>query len=317
MATRQVTSLAGTPAQVAAQLRVVRAEDMAQDTERAITQRRAGWTFGGGCAGAIATFFLFALLGPFAPVVLAGALGLLVVGIVNMVRASRMSEMDLDNERLAFANELIETLAPDFSDKKALALTLRHGDSVRFGIPAATRTEGGWLTGRVNFSEHEDTWFSLGGRLQDGSLFKLAVTQVVKRKSKPKRKYTKVTDRCRDEVTLVMRVPQAAYPHLDRLQASLQPQRLAQHAGMALTVLQAQGASIRAKAVTTGYCTKQVLRYSRPESGVEHRMSAQKVIGLLAFLYSGLSHCRREPPPAAADAATSAAPSNAAPPPSA
>ena len=164
------------------------------------------------------------------------------------------------------------------------------------------------MTGRVNFSEHEDRWLSLEGRMQDGSVFKLAVTQTGKRKAKPKRKYTKIQDRVQEEISLVMRVSPEQYPHLERLQAALHPERLQTHALLALKGLAVEGPLLRLRA-ETGQRSRLTGRYGAQEAGQEQGMTAGKIISLLAFLFAGLSHCRADAPPAPAGAPTASPPS--------
>jgi hypothetical protein len=178
---------------------------------------------------------------------------------------------------------------------------------VKFGRPTEQRTEGGWFGGKIHHQEFQDPWMRLSGRLQDGSAFRLSIEQCVKRKSKPKRKYTKITDRLQDEVTLMVRVPAEVYPHLARLQGVLHPERLAGHVGLHLEALQTEGETVRVKA-STGTFTKQVLRYGSPETGQEHKIHSSKIVGLLAFVYAGLSHCRVGADPAAAEAPPAAPP---------
>jgi hypothetical protein len=298
---RQITTLTGSAAEVLQALTQVRAADAVADQERLQRRRKGGMLTGVGCVGMFGSVFLMAIP-PLGVVLLLAFIGVVLAGWGQLRRSGQLAALDLDNERLAVVSELIETLAPDLSDKKPLNLTLAHGTAVTWAPPTNQRQEGTWLTGKISFSEYQDTWLSLGGRMQDGSLFRLAVTETVKRKSKPKRKYTKLTDRCREEVTLVLRVSPAFYPHLDRLQAALHPDRLLSGTGLGVTQCQVNGPSIRVRAVT-GLNTRQVLRYSRPETGQEHRIHTGKLIGLLAFVFAGLSHCRMD----AQDPATAAA----------
>jgi hypothetical protein len=307
MATRQVTVLQDTMPNLLTRLQLVRGGDAVNDRQRT----RSGWLGGTLLTlGILGGFFSLVLLGTYLPLGLFALLvsGLLLIGgIVFLVQFNQLKAADLDNDRLALAQELLETLAPDLSPKRPLHLSLWHGDCFHWGTVTGKRTEGYWLTGRTTYSEHADRWLSLSGRLQDGSVFKLSVTQSGKRKSKAKRKYTKMHERSEERVRLSLRVPPALYPHLDRLQGALLPDRLQGHAGLILRAFQVQGNVVRLTA-ESGLFVRQVLRYSRPEGGHEHRMTAGKLVSLLAFLYSGLSHCRPNASPVPQDAQLGPAP---------
>jgi hypothetical protein len=291
MAERQITHLQAMPDELLAQVSTAQTQDVIGDQERvAVGNTTAKF----GCTGGALTFFSFFVMGFFLPLgllMLAVGVVLLIVAFVFGRRKAKLDEYDLDNDRLQLVRELIEVLKPDFSDKKPLRLMLAHGSSVKFGTASNQRTEGTWMTGKVDYCEYEDPWFRLSGRFQDGTVFRLGIQQSVKRKSKPKRKYTKVSDRLRDKVTLALRVPPAVYPDVAPLNTVLDPARLGSHVGLSVVALQAQGHSVRISA-TTGVFMKQILRSGSPESGAENKVHSSKIVGLLAFVYAGLSHCR-------------------------
>src|SRR5207244_7686995 len=120
----------------------LRAGDEARDAERGRTGQR------GGCMlvlGILGGFVSLVLLGNRQPVGLFGLLVfgvLLVLGIVNLRRSGQLKAVDLDNARLALVQELLETLAPDLSEKRPLSLTLQHGDCFQWGPASNQRTEG-------------------------------------------------------------------------------------------------------------------------------------------------------------------------------
>lgn len=291
MATRQVTTLQGTAPELIARLSSLRSQDTSNDAART----RFGCLGGALIVIAVAAgFFSLVMAAEFGAV---GLLGLLVAalllagGIVSTVKWNQLRAVDMDSPRLDLVQELLLTLAPDLSDKKPLTLTLAHGDCFQFGKVNEQRSEGTWMTGKVDIQSREDTWLDLGGRLQDGSVFKLSITEVGKRKSKPKRKYTKIQDRIHEQIALLIRVSPEIYPHLERLQNAVHPERLQGNTLLHLEGLQVEGNVIRIRA-ETGLYVRRVLRSSRPETGQENRVNAGKLVSLMAFLYAGLSHCR-------------------------
>lgn len=202
-------------------------------------------------------------------------------------------QRDLDDERLEMARDLLTSLRPDLSEKSPVEVVIRHGDMFRFGTTANQRSEGNWMSGRVNYSDHEDTWLSFRGRMADGSTLKLEVSTSAKRKSKPKRKYTKINDRMRDEVEVVLRVPEGQYPHLERLEGALRPDLLQQNGQMTASGLSLQPGLVRLSA-TPGMRTGFSGRGGRSENGP--KIQVRHMVSVLAFLYGGLGACRGETP---------------------
>lgn len=293
---RQVTVLQGQVPVLLSQLATIEAADDQIEGKRKMT----AWS---GCGlalfGAIMFFLMF---GAFAAHVVLGLLVMLVafgalIGaavIGYLWRGYRAA--DLDDERLHFARDLLRALEPDLSEKKPVNLTIKHGDLFEFG----TQTDGGHAHG-ARLSTKEDSWFSLAGAFADGSAFKMEMTLSGKRKAKPKRKYTKLKDRTRDEIALAIRAPVEKYPRLEQLQTHLQPERLHQHSGLQLKAMRPEGNTIRCTALT-GIRLSVTGRHGTQRYGEEHALTADKVISLLAFMFAALSHCRPDPAAAGAGA---------------
>ena len=197
---------------------------------------------------------------------------------------------DLDRPRLEMVRHLVQSLAPDLSPKKPVTLALRHGEATKFGQTTGETREGSIFSGSY-VSEYTDNWLTISGRLSDGSVFRLMVTQNVKRKRKPKRNYTKLAERSREKVVLLVRLPSAAYPQLASVPPELDPAKLAQRAGLTVSQCTFQNGALRLTAVT-GTHLKQTLRYSAPEHGLANKIDAPKLISTFAYLFAGLSHHR-------------------------
>jgi hypothetical protein len=280
MAARRVTALRETGPVLAQRLRQVTSADDATESGR----RLFAWLSAAFSALAVISFFAFPPL----------ALVLLPAAIVCLVVWSRYRAADLDDQRLALATELVDTLAPDISDKTPAALDLRHGDMFQFGRVTNYQKPGSVLGGQVSSCECEDIWFSLRGRFRDRTAFRIAAAAVGKRKSKAKRKYTRINDRIREKVTLSLRLQPEEYPHLERLESCIRPDRLNARTGMIVTALQVRPPLVRVTAVT-GLRTRQVLRTGRSEAGQEQALTAEKLISVVACVYAALAHCREAP----------------------
>lgn len=309
---RQITNLQGTPDQILPQLQVVRSQDAVGDAERRREGTKLGWFTGLGCAAIFGSFFLLGIFPPLGVVGMVIGGVLLVFAVIVGRKKSALDKLDLDNDRLALVQEMVQSLTADLRAGRPLALTLCHGNAAEKGIKTEEHKEGTWLTGTVTTSDFEDDWLRLRGRFSDGSIFRIQVTQETKRKSKPKRKYTKVTDRNREKVQISLRVSAQRYPNLERLNQILNPQALANHVGLQVCGLQATGNVVRVVARTWPY-TQRRLRYGTQQAGQENKLSTGKVLGLLAFIYGGLSNCGPDLPPG--NPAAAPAPASHIPPP--
>ena len=284
MANRQETILQGTAPLLLAQLGVIAGNDQVVEAKRSQTAW-IGWVL---------------MIAGFAMLFVLPALGILLwaAALVDLVLWRGYRATDLDNERIALARDLVVALEPDLSTKTPARLVIRHGGAVRFGTKSNERTEGSALGGRVHLSEHEDDWFLFQARLRDKSSVRVEITETAKSKRKPKRKYTKTAERFRQKIAVTARLPAEVYPHLDRLKGAVRQDPLRTHALVSLARLDVQPPVARASAVTGEYL-RLGGRSGVAEYHLEHKISADKVVSLLTFLYAGLSHCRADAAPSA------------------
>jgi hypothetical protein len=290
VAERQVTTLQGQAGELIGQLEALMQQDSTGDAERVAQKKKVGQMMAPGCVFAFLTIgalFVF----PWAALVTAPfAVAFFVTAARRGKTLSVMEAQDMDHPRLEMVRSLLHALSPDLSPKKPVSLTLRHGDATKFGQTSGETREGNLFVGSY-VSEYTDNWLTLAGRLTDGSVFRLMVTKNVKRKRKPKRKYSKITDRGREKVVLLVRLPSAAYPQLTAVPPELDAAKLAQRAGLTVSQCTLQNGSLRLAAVT-GVHLKQTLRYSSPEHGIDNQVTTPKLISVFAYLFSGLSHHR-------------------------
>lgn len=313
MQERSTTRLTGSAEQLRAELERLKVDDTRTDAVREAHSRKAG----GGCMITfllgIGAFFLFSVT-PLLGVVAAIAAVVVAVGTGQHYAAQqKLAKIDLDAPRLAVAEGLLKLLAEDLSPKKALSLTLQHGPCDRFGKKLSE--ESGSVFGSVRISEHEDDWFELSGTLTDGSVFRLRVCCHLKRKAKPKRRYTKISDRTTDEVLLSIRAPQSTYSNLESFEARLPREQFTRQTGMHIKRIAVRGPVIRLSAVTgvrssqigragtqsigtqhaiaLGVSPPQHSRGHDPQNiGMDHTISSTKLMGVFVCAYAALSHCR-------------------------
>jgi hypothetical protein len=275
-AARQETVLQGLPPDLSRQL-----TDLAR--QAGANQKRAKIMGGSATAATVATvvsFFFSWQLG----------VALLIAAIVLWVMFASAPMRGLDLERVALARDVVDVLAADASTKSPMVVTVRHGDMFRFG-EVKDRDK----TGSVETIRAEDTWLSLRTRMQDRSALRLEVGQSGKQKSKQKRKYTRSQAQMVDEIAVTLRVPSDRYPDLSRLTAFLEPQKLRQGTSLTVGRVQVAEQTVRFSAVS-GTHTRSTGRGGATSTGnAAHRITPEKILGALAYLYGGLSQCAALP----------------------
>lgn len=284
MAIRQESVHQGTPADLISQLAALEAQDAEGDARRARVGGMSCLLF----VGVVVCIFVGVNLPGLGGVLLFVGLAVLVAAIVTTARYFKLQAADLDGDRLRLAREFVSMLAEDLSEKAPVSVTLRHGDAAQFAPATNQRTVGG-----TRYADYQDVWLTLRGRLQDGAMLRMSVTRVVKRKSKSKRKYTKINDRIHEQIKLALRLPTERYPHLDRLQSVLPADRLGGQARMQLTGFRVNGPSVQAVVATFPWASN-TLRSGKSEAHPENKLTSDKLVSLMAFLYAGVNRCRAE-----------------------
>lgn len=213
---------AGTVLQLKDALGALCARDEQVEQQKALWSKKAGigWVFvfvgfvgmiGGGMSGLVPLIVLAALVFVVA----------LVVAIVCAVRASRFAKEDCEDRRLELASGLLETVGQDVPSKASMNLDMSFDAYQTHGQLVSEDKQGGFYP--VVARQYKDTWFRATGRLNDGNRFKLAVTQMAKRKEKRKPKYTKVSEQVYERISLMLRISPETYPGWSALRTLLAP----------------------------------------------------------------------------------------------
>lgn len=127
----------------------------------------------------------------------------LVAAIVLKVLQVRARRFDLDDRRLDATLHVLRMLAADTPQGARVRLRIDFRGYRSGGEVVAKK---GGLFSSVNASKYVQEWLRLTGALLDGTRYQLAVTDVVSRKTKSKRKYTKVKEQFRSRIVLSVRV---------------------------------------------------------------------------------------------------------------
>lgn len=287
---RNETLLQGTPDEIVAHLARLSSQDAEIEKELRRWNRYQGGAWTGCALSGCVTFFLFST-GIFwlltAPLVVA----CLVAGILTGRKASELKHRDLDNHKLDLVARILDVLREDMSGKSASEIVVRHGDLFQWGTKVSQQKVGGGLGFGVTQSAFEDEWLQFHTRLADGSALRIGVGTDGKRKSKPKRKYTKHSDRMSDVLHIAVRTSPEVYPDLSRLQSAVDPATLRTRAGLVVKRFAVVPPVVRVSLETLPYRSVQG-RYGRSDAGHENRISADDVLQALAFVYGGLGACR-------------------------
>ncbi len=269
---RQESLLQGTPADLSTQIGGLLALDRQREKQRKLF---GGLGLAAGIPGCLLTFVFFPI-----------GLPLLALGIGLGVVWNKFAKCDLDETRLQLAQGFLAKLAPDISLKAPVEVTIRHGDAFEHGESLEDRK---W--GVVRYQTTRDEWFGVQAKLHDHTVLVLEATLCGKRKSRSKRKYTKTKDRDRDVVRVALRVDPQQYPRLAQLPNLLDPKRLTAHTGMTVQGVRVEENRIHLVAVTDPRMTLIGRASHRTEQGAQNRLTPEKLVGLLAFVYGGLTRC--------------------------
>ncbi len=127
----------------------------------------------------------------------AGAVMLVAVGLVTAIwslsRYMYFSKTDVENRRYELADDLLRYLGADIKSETEVELFLNFNSYHK----SAYRTE------KIgNNSTYILPWLAMRGKFADGNRFEFSTELKVKRKEKPKRKYTKVKEDKTQDMTL-------------------------------------------------------------------------------------------------------------------
>lgn len=240
---------------------------------------RGGLAILSGITGFISAF----IIGIFPPILILAAICGVVFAISLALYISSVRQ-DLDNRRLDTAYRFVEMLGQDVAPGRSMALFIDFGDYRKAG-KLISKTGG--MFGQKEFS-YEHLWMKCGGILCDGNKFEIEVTKCVKRKEKPKRKYTKVKERIVEKAEFSIRLNPEIYPKPEQV-AGLVKTGLMPHG---ITVSRAIGSdkAIKICAVTPAA----ILANSRSgKSGDESNLfNGDKLLGIVIDAYSGIRNSR-------------------------
>ena len=130
-------------------------------------------------------------------------LGMLAV-VPVIVFIVRETGHDVDDRKLSAATELVRTLRADVPAAQNIQLEIDFREYTKSGTkvtdPAQPKVKG------VTIEKYQQKWLEVRTTLADGTQIDATITDRISRKSKPKRKYTKVKETFVSDVALALRL---------------------------------------------------------------------------------------------------------------
>lgn len=258
------------------------AEAARSDKEAEKNRWLGGGLLGCGCA---AMFFLWPLvIGSFAALFslqfnnsMAVELFISVLMLAAIIGGYRIfkkaDRYNLDNQRLALVQGVLKHLSVDLPPAKELDMVVDF---------RATDTTPFLQTGDIGTGSFSQPWLKLQGCFLDGTAFSIGIDQLVKKKTRYKRKGSKIKRKVAERLTVELKASPRAYPDLSTINNFLgdPPARLR------ATV---KGAGPRLKAV---FMTERAMPYVDPASvGVTQ---ADTLLAGLVFLYRGMRRLKAD-----------------------
>ncbi|MFY2556829.1 hypothetical protein ACN469_04310 [Corallococcus terminator] len=148
---------------------------------------------------------------------LLGGIGLLIVMVVLLFKASRYGRNDLEDRRYELPDLLLRRLGRDIAPEEPVSLELDFHP-----IDHKTKWTCQGMAGTWTTNEFEDPWLSLQVRLRDGTHLRLSMTEWLQKRSRtrrnPRGKYkTKRKQKSGTYLQAQLRVKPERHPGLSRL----------------------------------------------------------------------------------------------------
>lgn len=256
----------------------------AEEAANARRRSRARW----GIAGSVLSLVVGITSAAAVPPLGSSLVGLgLVALMVYIVLYLRYKGPDFADRKRDIARQFFAVLAQDIPWKARCRVQLNDDGFEKHG-QVSEKTGG--IFSDVKTVAYQDPWSFLAGRLHDGSAFKITITQLVKRKSTRKRKYTKIRERHREKVSLALRLDPAIYPGLAQLPVQWSGSSVG---GMEITRAQMVGNVLHVTAIT-GIVPRFHGRSGWSDFNVQGLVTGPRLLDLLVFIYSKLAGARKE-----------------------
>jgi len=199
----------------------------------------------------------------------------------------RWARRNIEDRRYLILQEIVRHLSCDMARDTPLKVTLNGNDYHKKEYLAVGDDKTVMVSGA---SAYRLPWLSLSGQFVDGHRFTVAATQIVKRKERRKRKYTKVKESLQERVDLEVRCKPQKYARWNDLPVVLKNQKLT-------LPLEDWDLQVTGERVTlSGSMPRAVKVTGRGSTGSheEGLLQSGAILGLFALLYRALGEVRKQ-----------------------
>ncbi len=141
----------------------------------------------------------------------------------------------------------------------------------------------------VSSAKYAIPWLRLDGAFVDGNKFRVAVAMTVKRKEKRKRKYTRVKEVFREQVTLMLRIRERRYTGLDGLDELIKAGRLPD--GAAISSVSREGSRLTVTADTQPHLRLKGRHGTTGADATKNLADRHMILYLFLACYDALGQC--------------------------
>jgi len=207
---------------------------------------------------------------------------LLAAFILGLLRwLTRLS--DVDDRRLRAVVRVLRMLHADTPTGAEAGLLVDFRSYDRGG--QKTGQQGRWYNS-VRSKQYRHEWFRLTGALADGTRYLLAATDIVSRKERRKRKYTKIRERHRGLIQLQLRLRPETCADVSALATTLRG--LPAPARLRVKSTAARGRRLVATLAATGAMTWVRGRYGPSREGTENLPNGDMLLQTMLWAYDGI-----------------------------
>ena len=184
-------------------------------------QLRSSLATKGGISLFAAAVFLFLAIPTLGATAIIG-IPALIYGITQFSKRSGLSNYDVQDRFYLAPINILEKLKADIPPGQPVNVKIDFNDYSNSQYEKSS--EGGGVFSAVKRNKYEILWFELSGCLMEGTKFRLRISQVIKRKSKTKKRGTKISESLREKYSIMLLpaadryMDLAALPHAIRLQ---------------------------------------------------------------------------------------------------
>lgn len=240
---------------------------------------------------AIVFFILIGATADSIPSFLQGILVILLIASiiafpVGVIQYVRYNIKDIEDRKIQIALKFARIIGVDMKKTTPLQLAVSFEDY---------ETHGKVVVGDKRNGRFIDEWFQARGKLTDDTVFDVGILRKVNKKSRAKRKYTKVKVSMQEIVTVILKPEPGAFSRLDQFPNIINRTRAGIYSKSNMRPLQLRrtvvdNGAVRVDAITNKYI--KITGRSTQQQGASELVTADQVLGLMLESYNALRGCK-------------------------